>query len=77
MQPRGLTAVLATAVVFWTASTLGLEALGTFGAISLGPMLAWTGMILGVGGVIRWLRALRLVEIYQVTDRLPPFPGTP
>ncbi|MFI5460487.1 MAG: 4-amino-4-deoxy-L-arabinose transferase [Isosphaerales bacterium] len=56
-QPRGLTAVLATAVVFWTACTLGLETLGAFGAISVGPMLAWGGMFLGLGGVVRWLRA--------------------
>ena len=56
-QPRGLAAVLATAVVFWTACTVGLETLGSFGAISVGPMLAWGGMFLGVGGVVRWLRA--------------------
>jgi len=54
-QPRGLATVLATAVVFWTACTLGLEILGAFGAISLGPMLAWGGLVLGVGCVARWL----------------------
>jgi len=57
LQPRGLAAVLATAVVFWTGCTLGLEALGALGAISVGPMLIWAGMFLGVGGVVRWLRA--------------------
>ncbi len=57
LQPRGLAAVLATAVVFWTGCTLGLEALGALGAISIGPMLAWGAMFLGVGGIVRWLRA--------------------
>jgi hypothetical protein len=42
-QPRGLATVLATAVVFWAACTLGLEALSAWGAISLGGMLALFG----------------------------------
>ena len=56
-QPRGLPAVLATAVVFWVACTLGLEVLGVFGALSLGPMLAWGLMVGAIGGVLRWFRA--------------------
>jgi hypothetical protein len=55
-QPRGSSAVLATAVIFWTACVLGLEILGAIGAISLGWMVAWGGVILGVGGTVRWLR---------------------
>ena len=31
--------------------TLGLEALGSFGALSLGPMLAWGVMVGAIGGV--------------------------
>jgi hypothetical protein len=58
-QPRGLAAGLGSAVVFWVATTVGLEALGAVGAISLSPMLAWAGLIAGVGGVVRWLRASR------------------
>jgi hypothetical protein len=57
MQPRGLAVGLGTAVVFWTATTIGLEALGAVGAIALVPMLAWTGLIAMAGGVVRWLRA--------------------
>jgi len=56
-QPRGLATVLATAVVFWAACTLGLETLGALGAISVGAMLAWGVMFLGVGGLVRWVQA--------------------
>jgi hypothetical protein len=52
-QPRGLATVLATAVVFWTACTVGVLTLGTFAALRLVPMLAWGAMILGIGGVFR------------------------
>jgi Dolichyl-phosphate-mannose-protein mannosyltransferase len=55
-QPRGLAAGLGTALVFWIATTLGLEVLDAVGAIALAPMLAWAGLIAGVGGVVRWLR---------------------
>ena len=45
-QPRGLAAVLATAVVFWTACTLGLEMLGAIGAIASGDVrvLVWRSL---------------------------------
>jgi hypothetical protein len=62
-QPRGLATVLATAVIFWTACILGLELLGSLGVISLGPMLAWGGLILAVGGVARWHRGRSAPEI--------------
>ncbi len=55
-QPRGLSATLATAVVFWVACTVGLEVLGSFGALALGPMLAWGVMASVIGGIVWWLR---------------------
>jgi hypothetical protein len=61
-QPRGLAALLATAVIFWTGCILGLELLGSVGAISLGPMVAWGGLFLGAGGVVRWLRGRSVAE---------------
>jgi hypothetical protein len=57
LQPRGLPAVLAAAVTFWTACTLGLEVLDVFGAISAGFMLGWGLIFLGAGAAVRWLRA--------------------
>ena len=57
-QARGPALILATAVVFWTACTIGLEFLSAFGAISAGPMLAWAAICLVLGGVVRWLRAV-------------------
>jgi hypothetical protein len=56
-QPRGLRAALATAVIFWVACTLGLEALGCLGAVALGPMFAWGGCVVVLGGVVRWFNA--------------------
>ncbi len=40
-QPRGLSAWLATALIFWVASTIGVEALGCFGASPLKQ--CWSG----------------------------------
>jgi hypothetical protein len=54
-QPRGLPRMLATSVVFWTACTVGLETLSPFEAIGVYPMLVWAGIILGLGGMGRWL----------------------
>ena len=56
-QPPGLSAALATAVVFWCACTVGLEVLGSIGALALGPMLAWGVIVAVIGGVVWWLRA--------------------
>ena len=53
-QPRGLPRMLAASVVFWTACTVGLEVLGTFGAIDLPHMLAWAVTVFAVGSVARW-----------------------
>jgi hypothetical protein len=56
-QPRGLPTVLATAIVFWTASTVGAIALGICRAIQLVPMLAWGAVLAAIGGIVRWRRA--------------------
>ncbi len=53
-QPRGLAAALGSAVVFWTASTVGLEILGTFGAIGPGSLLALGVVVLAAGWGVRW-----------------------
>ena len=55
-QARGITAFLGTAVVFWTACTIGLEVLSPFGAISAGGLLAWSVLWLAIGAAVRWLR---------------------
>ena len=62
-------------MVFWAGCTLGLEALGSVGALSLGPMLAWGVMVGAIGGVLRWFRAE--VDPDPVTAAQPasPFPG--
>ena len=36
-------------MIFWTASTLGLELLGSFGAIGTFPILAWSGLVAAIG----------------------------
>jgi hypothetical protein len=66
-QRRGLAAVLATAIVFWTACALGVLALGTLGALQLVPMLAWGLVVAATGGVLRWLQ----VDV----DPEPPTPA--
>ena len=55
-QPRGLPRWLAASLIFWTASTLGLELLGSFGAIGTLPILAWSGLVAAIGSVIAWTR---------------------
>ena len=55
-QPRGLKAALATAVIFWSACTVGLEVLGSFGALAPGPMLALGVLAAVIGAVVWWLR---------------------
>jgi hypothetical protein len=55
-RPRGLERALAAGVVFWSACTVGLEVLGSFGAIGLGPMAAWACSILALGAGLRRLR---------------------
>ncbi len=67
-QPRGLSAVLGTAVIFWVACTVGLEVLGSYGALAPGPMLAWGVMAAVMGGVVRWLRA----EVNPDPSIVPP-----
>src|SRR5262249_19422494 len=48
-RPRGLDRTLAAGLVYWSALTVGLELLGTFGALGIGPMLAWSAAILATG----------------------------
>jgi hypothetical protein len=55
-EPHGLDTTLATALLYWVACLLGLEALGTVGALAVGPMLAF-GLIVGATGWgLRWFR---------------------
>ena len=74
-QPRGLSAGLATALVFWVACTVGLEVLGSFGALAVGPMLAWGGMVGAIGGVFWWCRAEVDPDPSTAPDRRAPFLG--
>ena len=56
-QPRGLGLGLATALVFCVACTVGLEILGSFGAITPGAMFVWGVIVGGIGGGVRFLGA--------------------
>jgi hypothetical protein len=56
-QRRGLSTVLATALVFWVACTIGLEILGTLGALAVGPMFGWGAIVGVIGGAFWWFRA--------------------
>ena len=55
-QPRGLPRSLAAAVVFWSASTIGMELLGSVGAIGTYPILVWSGLVAGIGVALWWIR---------------------
>src|SRR5690242_15116597 len=55
-QPRGLPQWLATAIIFWTFTTLGLELLGSVGAIATYPILIGSGLFAGIGLATRWFR---------------------
>lgn len=55
-QPRGWPRRLATAVVFWTASTVGMEGLGSFGGIATYPILAWSGLVALAGSAVWWIQ---------------------
>jgi hypothetical protein len=61
-QPRGLPALLGTAVLFWTGCTLGLEVLGIFGHIMPAFLLAAGAVVLAAGGLARVLRGLRTAQ---------------
>jgi hypothetical protein len=64
-QPRGLARLLAASVVFWTATTIGLEGLSAVGAIGPYPMLAWSGTIFAVGMVL-W--SCKRGDVHEVQD---------
>jgi hypothetical protein len=55
-QPRGLPRWLAAAVIFWSAITIGLELLGSVGAIGTYPILAWAALVAGAGVILWWMR---------------------
>ena len=61
-QPRGLARFLAATVVFWTASTIGMELLGSVGAIGTYPILVWSVLVAGIGMAAWWLRGIGPVE---------------
>jgi hypothetical protein len=67
-QPRGLNRAMATAVVFWTACTVGSEILGISGALARVPLLGWVILVAAIGYGLRWLRAS--------VDRDPPHDAT-
>lgn len=54
-QPRRLPRWLATAVVFWTAATIGMELLGSIGAIGTAGLLGVAGLTAGLG-IATWRR---------------------
>jgi hypothetical protein len=55
-QPRGLPRWLASAVIFWTATTIGVELLSAIGAIGTYPILLWSSLIAAAGLATWWLR---------------------
>ncbi len=59
-QPRGLAIALGTAVIFWSACTVGLETLGELGIIAPVFMLALGAFVLAAGGFARWLSTATL-----------------
>src|SRR5258708_2123478 len=52
-QPAGLTRALAAVTLAWTWATLGLEILGSVGALGLTSLLLWTALGLGIGLALR------------------------
>ena len=76
-QPRGVSTGLGTALVFWVACTIGLEILGTLGALAVGPMLAWGMLVGGIGGVCWWFRARNWVPRLPDRHLSSPCRGTP
>ncbi len=51
----GLSAALATAVVFWGGCTVGLEVLGSFGALAAQAHAGLGVMASVIGGIVWWL----------------------
>ena len=56
-QDRGWPRVLATAVVMWGWSTIGLQALGACGLLNRSALMAWSGPGLAVGLALRTKRS--------------------
>ncbi len=70
-QPPGLTRWLATAIVFWTAVTLGLETLSLTGSIAPLPILISSALLAAVGRLISW-RDITTREPVAQPPALPP-----
>jgi hypothetical protein len=54
-QPDGLPRALGAAMLAWAWATLGALALGLAGFLARGPLLAWAGAGLALGGLVRAL----------------------
>ncbi len=54
-QPDGLPRAIGAAVLAWVWATLGALALGLFGSLARGPLLAWAAAGLALGGLVRAL----------------------
>jgi hypothetical protein len=69
-QRPGLSRALAAAVIFWTGVTIGLEVLGSLGAIGVFPMLAWAAMFAVMGGLASRLARDEISSVpYAVVER--------
>jgi hypothetical protein len=67
-QPRGVPRWLAAALIFWTSTTLGLELLGSAGAIVTYSILIGSGLIALVGVATWWFRREGPAEPSQAVD---------
>jgi hypothetical protein len=67
-QPRGLPRWLAAAVVFWTASTIGMELLGSVGAIGTYTILIGSALVGGIGMATWWIRGDDPAELKRLDD---------
>src|SRR5262249_40885650 len=54
-QPAGLPRALGAAVLAWSWAPLGGLVLGLWGSLARGPLLAWAGAGLVLGGLVRAL----------------------
>lgn len=69
-QPRGRSRWLASAVIFWSCCTIGLEWLGFLGAIGTFPILAWSVLVAAVG-LIAWYARRGASELDPEPDGSP------
>ena len=69
-QAGGNAVFLSSALIYWSATTIGLELLSPFGGIAPVPILFWAIVWLVMGGCIRW--RLSGNERGRVTSRSDP-----